>query len=56
MIKYIISSLLFLLINSCNFVNYTKFEKSDSPKHETPQKEKIKTIIDDNNCVVRGKV
>ena len=52
MLKIIYISLILLISNSCNVIKYTKIDKVDYPKLITPEKERIKTIIKDNKCVI----
>ena len=52
MIKICIVLTLTLLVNSCNVLEYKKVVQIDSPSFTAPEREKIKSIIRDNSCVV----
>ncbi len=52
MLKIVHITFILLIANSCNVIKYKKVIDIDSPGLQTPDKEKIKKIIEENNCVI----
>ena len=51
-IKTFFLSLIIIFLNSCSINKYTKVDFSNPPNIETLEKEKIKEVINNNNCVI----